>query len=83
MLGCARHRRSCTIGSRGSRTVSSRPSARSRPPLARAACFAAEQAGLKALGLGLHDGGMFDTMAPKFTGSAIAPTWPFLFAFDL
>jgi hypothetical protein len=30
---------------------------------ARAACFAAKEAGLKALGLGLYDGGMFDTCA--------------------
>ncbi|MDB4964269.1 MAG: hypothetical protein JWP01_4268 [Myxococcales bacterium] len=29
-------------------------------PRARAACFAAKEAGLKALGLGLYDGGMFD-----------------------
>ncbi|MGE5187270.1 MAG: 4'-phosphopantetheinyl transferase superfamily protein, partial [Acidobacteriota bacterium] len=29
-------------------------------PRARAACFAAKEAGLKALGLGLLDGGMFD-----------------------
>lgn len=29
-------------------------------PAARAACFAAKEAGLKALGLGLYDGGMFD-----------------------
>ncbi len=30
---------------------------------ARAACFAAKEAGLKALGLGLYDGGMFDDCA--------------------
>lgn len=29
----------------------------------RAACFAAKEAGLKALGLGLYDGGMFDSCA--------------------
>lgn len=29
----------------------------------RAACFAAKEAGLKALGLGLYDGGMFDDCA--------------------
>lgn len=32
-------------------------------PAARTACFAAKEAGLKALGLGLHDGGMFDDCA--------------------
>jgi hypothetical protein len=32
-------------------------------PRARAACFAAKEAGLKALGLGLYDGGMFDVCA--------------------
>lgn len=32
-------------------------------PEARAACFAAKEAGLKALGLGLYDGGMFDDCA--------------------
>ncbi len=32
-------------------------------PATRAACFAAKEAGLKALGLGLYDGGMFDDCA--------------------
>jgi 4'-phosphopantetheinyl transferase EntD len=36
-------------------------------PAARAACFAAKEAGLKALGLGLLDGGMFDTCAVTVT----------------
>lgn len=34
-------------------------------PSARAACFAAKEAGLKALGLGLLDGGMFDECAVR------------------
>ena len=36
-------------------------------PAALAACFAAKEAGLKALGLGLLDGGMFDTCAVTVT----------------
>lgn len=36
-------------------------------PHARAACFAATEAGLKALGLGLLDGGMFDECAVTVT----------------
>lgn len=38
---------------------------------ARAACFAAKEAGLKALGLGLYDGGMFDRCA--VTVRSLAP----------
>jgi phosphopantetheinyl transferase (holo-ACP synthase) len=44
-----------------------RESALATTPEALAACFAAKEAGLKALGLGLLDGGMFDTCVVTVT----------------